>query len=521
MPNATLPRKQVPAAFAVLTIAGVMVLILFSAITLLAWNSYTDAIERARVRAASSAHVVSAHMQWLMAAGLKTLEEVDRMAGPDPASISADLEARYRQSLSHLPAGIEMAVVDAAGKPSFSTAAGKYSITPESVSGVLTPGGRKLWSVSPLQIDEKSGEHFFLIKHRMIRNGETAGAAVLIVPASLIAEFWMSLDLGPQSTVGMMRDDGWQVARYPSPDKPSNFSNYILFTDYLKQAPDGVYDAYSPVDGVQRIVGYRKVPDAPLVVVATVGRDFALIPLKEQMWRLAYFLIPLMLGLGALAFWVARLLKRDDLMRQSLAVAVERNNWLMREIHHRTKNNLQSVASLVKLQPISDEAKAAMNARIAAMSAVHEQAYRMDLYAEVNLRDYLRTLIGNISKSDSGRIGIETELADVAIDRDMAQPLGLVVNEVISNAMKHAFECRDEGRIIVRLAMIADDKAELVIHDNGKGYDPEAQSGSGSGMGTRLIRAFAHQLGNDYTYAYDNGTRFTIRFAAKARQAMA
>ncbi len=87
------------------------------------------------------------------------------------------------------------------------------------------------------------------------------------------------------------------------------------------------------------------------------------------------------------------------------------------------------------------------------------------------------------------------------------------MNEVISNAMKHAFKERETGRITVELSLFQPDRAELVIHDDGPGYEGEQ---SATGMGSRLIRAFAAQLGNDYSYASDNGTRFAIRFAAKA-----
>ena len=68
---------------------------------------------------------------------------------------------------------------------------------------------------------------------------------------------------------GLLRDDGWQVARHPAVDTPQNLSDYVLFTDYLPKSPDGVYDAVSPVDGAQRVVGYRKVPNAPLIVISS------------------------------------------------------------------------------------------------------------------------------------------------------------------------------------------------------------------------------------------------------------
>jgi two-component sensor histidine kinase len=326
-----------------------------------------------------------------------------------------------------------------------------------------------------------------------------------------MAGVWRSLELGPGSTVGLLRDDGWQVARHPPVDKPSNLANYVLFTDYLKKSSSGVYDAVSPVDGETRIVGYRRVANAPLVVIASISRDFAMQRLRDQMEKLALFLLPVIIGLGILSVWVIRLLQRDEQMRASLAAAVERNNLLMREIHHRTKNNLQSVASLLKLQPISDEAKAAMTSRIAAMSALHEQAYRSDQYSEVNLRDYLLTLIDTIRRSSPDNVTFETDLVEASVDRDFAQPLGLIVNEVISNAVKHAFAGRDHGTITMTLAMPSPERAELVITDNGPGFTPTGQE---SGMGSRLIRAFAQQLGNDYSYARENGTRFAIRFPA-------
>ena len=250
-------------------------------------------------------------------------------------------------------------------------------------------------------------------------------------------------------------------------------------------------------------------PNAPLVVIASIERNFAMTRLREQMEHLALLLLPILIGLGLLAIWVVRLLKRDEQMRASLAAAVERNNLLMREIHHRTKNNLQSVASLLKLQPISDEAKAAMTARIAAMSALHEQAYRSDQYSDVNLRDYLLTLVGNIRKTCPEGIVIDSDFAEAWIDRDLAQPLGLIVNEVISNAMKHAFPGRTQGRIGVTLNLLPEHKAELAVSDDGEGFAP---TGEESGIGSRLVRAFALQLGNDYSYTSDKGTRFSIRF---------
>lgn len=507
-----LPRKRLPAAWAVLAVALALVFVLVSAVGLIAWKSYDDALERARARVASAAQVVATHVEWLTAASLLLIDETNHVIGGDIGAIRHGAAEELQLHLKHMPQGVSFALTDPQGRVLY-TEGGTGASLDEStglVVGQLTP--QRPWYVSAMVKEPGSEEKVFLIAHRLEREGRLIGAAVVKVPVEVMSVVWRSLELGPGSTVGLLRDDGWQVARHPPVDKPANLRDYVLFTDYLKQSPSGIYDARSPVDGEDRIVGYRKVPNAPLVVVSSIARGHALIRLRDQMEQLALFLLPILAGLGVLSVWVIRLLKRDEKMRANLAAAVERNNLLMREIHHRTKNNLQSVASLLKLQPISEEAKAAMTARIAAMSALHEQAYRSDQYSDVNLRDYLLTLVDNIRKTSPDGISVETDLAPAAIDRDLAQPLGLIVNEVISNAMKHAFAGKPEGRIVVRLARLAPDRAELTITDDGHGFTP---TGGETGMGSRLIRAFAQQLGDDYAYARENGTRFAIRFPAK------
>jgi two-component system, sensor histidine kinase PdtaS len=508
----TSPRKRLPAAWAVLVVGLALAFVLVSAVGFIAWNGYAEAMERSRARVASAAQVVATHVEWLTAASLLLMDETDHVIGDDVTTLLSGARQELALHLKHMPPGVSFSLVDSDGRAVHSEGGPPSSLGEHVGLTMAQISGDRPWYVSPMVNEAEGGEKIFLIAHRIERNGELAGAAVIRIPVEVMSSVWGSLELGPGSTVGLLREDGWQVARHPPVEKAVNLGDYILFTDYLKNSPHGVYAAVSPVDGQERIVGYRKVPNAPLVVIASVGRNFAMTRLREQMEQLALFLLPVLAGLAVLSIWVARLLRRDEKMRANLAAAAERNNLLMREIHHRTKNNLQSVASLIKLQPISEESKAAMTARIAAMSALHEQAYRSDQYSEVDLRAYLMTLIGSIRRTSGEGVSIETDLAEIAIDRDLAQPLGLIVNEVISNAMKHAFAGRQGGLITVTLIALAEDRAELTISDDGPGFTP---SGNETGMGSRLIRAFAQQLGNDYSYASENGTRFAIRFPAR------
>ena len=214
-----------------------------------------------------------------------------------------------------------------------------------------------------------------------------------------------------------------------------------------------------------------------------------------------------------LSVWVAGLLKRDEKMRANLATAVERNNLLMREIHHRTKNNLQSVASLLKLQPISEEAKAAMTARIAAMSALHEQAYRSDQYSDVNLRDYLLTLVDTIRKTSAEGISFQTEFAEAAIDRDLAQPLG--PHRQRGDQQRHeaclrgpcAGPHRREAGAACRGPRGTDDQRRRSgLHAHGR---PKQAWAAGSSAPSRSSSATTIPIRSE------NGTRFVIRFPAR------
>jgi two-component system, sensor histidine kinase PdtaS len=519
-------RKHVPAAWAVMSVAAALLVVLVAAIALLAYNAYSDALDRTRVRVTSSALVVSANVEWLVAASLQALEEADRLVGENPSALPGNFDEELAIHLKHLPYRVSLSIVDAEGRLIHGSAQDGSAQDPKSnAQGLLPHDGIDLsrfpanlgWYVSAMVKDADGSESSFIVVRRLTRGGKLAGAALLRYPVSVMASVWSSLDLGPGSTVGLIRDDGWMVARHPAPDKPVNLSGYVLFTEHLKKGDNGVYDAVSPIDGSTRIVAYRKVPNAPLIVIASTARDFALLRVRQQMESLLLVLVPLMLGLAGLAVWVVRLMRRDEAMRANLAAAVERNTLLMREIHHRIKNNMQSVASLVRLQPISDDAKAAMNARIAAMSAVHEQAYRSDHYADVELDGYLDLLVTNIAKGAGEDIAFVKELHPATIDRDLAQPLGLVVNEVISNAIKHAFGEPGTGTVTITLNLIAPERAELTIRDDGVGFDPLSETGNG--MGSRLIRAFAQQLGGDFDYIKDNGTRFAIRFKARAASA--
>jgi two-component sensor histidine kinase len=182
---------------------------------------------------------------------------------------------------------------------------------------------------------------------------------------------------------------------------------------------------------------------------------------------------------------------------------------VLRETHHRIKNNLQTVSSLVHLQPGTPESKEMMFRRLAAMSAVHGHIYSSDQYAVLDLSAYLPTLIAGIEASHGSAATVEHRLAPMETDADGAQALGLIVSEVVSNAFKHAFPDGRPGAITVDLDRIDDATARLRIADDGIGFTAAPEI---SGMGGRLVGGFVQRLDGECAYDGGSGTTFTMTF---------
>lgn len=132
------------------------------------------------------------------------------------------------------------------------------------------------------------------------------------------------------------------------------------------------------------------------------------------------------------------------------------------------------------------------------------------------MKDYLQTLITNLRESYNSDAEIDIRLEDLSIDKDGAMPLGLIVNEVVSNTFKHAFVDGRKGVIIVTLERTDGNNGRLVIADNGVGFDPSQRA---KGMGRRLIVGLTEQLQGESSFVSEGGSRFTLTFPlARAEQ---
>ena len=143
------------------------------------------------------------------------------------------------------------------------------------------------------------------------------------------------------------------------------------------------------------------------------------------------------------------------------------------------------------------------------MSAVHEHIYMSDQFSRVDLGDYVTRLVRNLGDSMGSTVTIDCDVAPLSAEADQALPLGLIINEVVTNAFKHAFPDGRAGRITVTLAVVEGERICLRIRDDGVGYGAADEP---SGMGGRLLQGLARQLQADYAFKRDGGTLFEMSF---------
>ena len=200
---------------------------------------------------------------------------------------------------------------------------------------------------------------------------------------------------------------------------------------------------------------------------------------------------------------------------------VEEKTVLLKEVHHRVKNNLQVIVSLLSLQAggiKSPEIQAALRDtqnRVRSMALLHETLYRSSNLASVRLPGYLEALCAHLWRSaghNAERILLERCVGDVSLGLDQAVPCGLVVNELITNALKHAFPDGRAGKIRLSMDVESDGRVTLSVADDGVGLQPGWTPEEAENLGLRLVFLLAEQLDGAVQIHRRNGTEFRITF---------
>jgi PAS domain S-box-containing protein len=205
-----------------------------------------------------------------------------------------------------------------------------------------------------------------------------------------------------------------------------------------------------------------------------------------------------------------------------LKAALDAQTMLIHEVDHRVKNNLQMISSLIVMQSrsIPDEnikrSLRAMLERIEAVSTVHRRLYQSDDVTQFNVSDFMRDLVTDLLAA-SGREEIKSEfdLVDVTIPADKATPVALMVNELVTNALKHAFTANGAGPKISVVLRGTSDSFVVEVADNGKGMPADHETSQDASFGNRLIKSLVRQLHADIQWRDEMpGTRAVITIPA-------
>ncbi|MEX0685170.1 MAG: histidine kinase dimerization/phosphoacceptor domain -containing protein [Balneolales bacterium] len=213
------------------------------------------------------------------------------------------------------------------------------------------------------------------------------------------------------------------------------------------------------------------------------------------------------------------------LLEDQLKISLKEKEILLNEVHHRVKNNLAIICSLLTLQAsnVKDEQFRILlmesEGRVKTMSTIHEMLYQQEDFSRIAFGPYLKRLFSHISKSFKNPdmdIEFEVNARDINLDLSVAIPCGLIVNELLTNAYKHAFTGRDQGKITVNFTYEEGDYI-LRIKDNGKGYHYDEAEVNAS-MGMSLIHGLTKQINGCISIFNDNGTVVTISFKPKVSE---
>ena len=335
------------------------------------------------------------------------------------------------------------------------------------------------------------------------------------------------------ASVQILREDRLEIVActgFPESEKilglhfpfDTKFPNWHVVTSRETIAVTDVGDDYphfrAQADryGSENISSWLGVPlgvrDEVLGMVAIDRHDVT--PFTDDEKRL----VSTMAGHVAVAVHNSQLFRALQESEERLLEANHQKEVLLRELHHRSKNNMQMISSLLSLGAaavsVEEDGRVLdeVRMRIQSLAAVHEELYRSDNLDSVDLADYARRLIQMIVSS-YGRAGVavEVEAQEMAASIDVSVPFGLILSELVLNSYKHAFSDLSGGTIRVELR-VEGEAAVLVVRDDGVGLTREKRESSQESLGMQLVASLVDQIGGSMELAEGPGTRWTVQF---------
>lgn len=215
-------------------------------------------------------------------------------------------------------------------------------------------------------------------------------------------------------------------------------------------------------------------------------------------------------------------LQQEAIAEQNISLRhlVKEKEWLVKEIHHRVKNNFQTVMGLLGTQSGYLQNEIAITAirdsqqRIHAMSLIHQRLYQTENLSGVDMPDYVHELVDFLRDSHPTDKHIQFDLRIAPMHLDIAHciPLGLILNEAISNSLKYAFPVQEDGIITITFQRTIADRLLLTIKDNGIGFPPDPDPVKPASMGMNLMRGLSQEIGAEFSITSNDGVQIKLEF---------
>ena len=206
---------------------------------------------------------------------------------------------------------------------------------------------------------------------------------------------------------------------------------------------------------------------------------------------------------------------------KKLKASLEEKEVLLEEINHRVKNNMQIISSMIRLQfrnQTNPDLEIHLNdiqQRIQTMSLVHEKLYQSKSLSKINLPEFIRDLSGELMASygtNETQIQLELELENINLEMGLTIPCGLIINELMTNAIKYAFPDDTNGTLKIALRHESTNRIRLTVEDDGPGLPEGVDWQHSKGIGLRLIHILSNQIQGDYQFQTLDGTSFSLIF---------
>jgi len=263
-----------------------------------------------------------------------------------------------------------------------------------------------------------------------------------------------------------------------------------------------------------------------------------ILPPPTPYWATWWFVLIVIFSIATILYYIVvlrnRIVKKQRevleeeirLRTQEISRQNEEKSLMLKEIHHRVKNNLQIISSLLNLHAETIQDKRVLSLfedlrhRVNSMALIHEKMYQSKNLVNIDMAGYIDELIRSlIDAYDSNKnIRLKTDIGQIEFNIDTIVPLGLILSEIVSNSLKYAFEGRDEGEISISMKKIGTNMFSLEVGDNGSGLPEGIELNSSDSLGMMLIRMLTEQLNGDLSVRNEKGAHFKIVFKEEVKE---